>query len=122
MKVELTNKEIESIINLMDTGMSYLISHVPSLPLSPTKYRREIINIDRDIVSLDELKAKLREYLKPIEEEKWTAIKIDQPTGEEIKIGEFLDRKSAINAISAARTIDLKDKKAYFEYLIESRF
>lgn len=119
MNVDLTKKEIEVIIDLMDTGVSYLISHGPP----PVEYRRrEVVDIDRDIVNIDVLKTKLQDYLKPIEEEKWAAIKINKSTGEEIKIGEFLDRKSAINAISHARTIDLKDKKEYFEYIIESRF
>lgn len=116
MKVELTKKEIEVIIDLMDTGVSYLISHGPP----PAQYRSR--EAKEEIVNVDVLKTKLQEYLKPVEEEKWTAIKINKYNSIEIKIGEFLDRNSAINAISVARTIDLKDKKEYFEYIIESRF
>lgn len=121
MKVELTKKEIEVILDLIDAGTTYYASHgqVKSFDLDKEDYLKPR---RKGVVNVDILKTKLQEYLKPVEDTTWTAIKINKSTGEEIKIGDFISRGSAIDAISYARGIDLKDKKTYFEYLIESRF
>jgi len=54
-----------------------------------------------------------------MKEKKWKAIKINKSTGEEIKIGQFYGRENALNALSKARSVDLKNE---FEYCIESKF
>ena len=56
MKVELTKKEIKVILDLMESGVTFLITHGQS------EFRGESSKSE-DVVNIDELESKLRDYL-----------------------------------------------------------
>ena len=54
MKVELSKREIEVILDLMEAGVTFLVSH---------QWADKPVKEDREIINISELKDRLRGYI-----------------------------------------------------------
>ena len=55
MKIELSKREIEVILDLMDAGVTFLVSH---------QWADKPVKEDREIININELEDKLKELIK----------------------------------------------------------
>ena len=55
MKIELSKREIEVILDLMDAGVTFLVSH---------QWADKPVKEDREIININELEDRLRGYIK----------------------------------------------------------